>query len=145
MLPGSFVKSHQVFFRKDIISDQPIKVAIDPDSFDQTQLSNIEFKGQPIDFHKITFMSIRQYLFEKKVDMAIWTEEDMENQLGTSISMRPLSEKTVEIVSGRNTKAALVTRIDDSATRALIQKVIDPAAIQEIQQAVISGELIPEY
>ena len=89
------------------------KVAIDPDSFDQTQLSNIEFKDQPIDFHKITFMSIRHYLSEKKVDMAIWTEEDMENQLGTTISMRSLSEKTAEIVGGRNTKAALVTRIND--------------------------------
>ena len=145
LLPGSFVKSHQVFFRKDIKNDRLIKVAIDPDSFDQTQLSNIEFKGQSIDFHKITFMSIRHYLSENKVDMAIWTEEDMENQLGNSISMRHLSEKTAEIVGGRNTKAALVTRTSDSATHALIQKVIDPAAIQVIQQAVVSGALIPEY
>ena len=145
LLPGSFVKSHQVFFRTDIKSDLPVKVAIDPDSFDQTQLSNIEFKDQPIDFHKITFMSIRHYLFEKKVDMAIWTEEDMENQLGNSIAMRSLSEKTAEIVGGRNTKAALVTRANDSATHALIQKVIDPAAIQVIQKAVVSGALIPEY
>lgn len=145
LLPGSFVKSHQVFFRKDMKSDQSIKVAIDPDSFDQTQLSNIEFKGQPFDFHKITFMSIRQYLSEKKVDMAIWTEEDMENQLGNSISMRPLSKNTSEIVGGRNTRAALVTRFNDDATRALVQKVIDPTAIHAIQQAVISGALIPEY
>jgi len=145
LLPGSFVKSHQVFFRNDLKSDEFITVAIDPDSFDQTQLSNIEFKDRSIDFHKLTFMSIRHYLFEKKVDMAIWTEEDMENQLGNSIAMRPLSQKTAEIVGGRNTKAALVTRINDDATRALIQKVIDPAAIQTIQQAVISGALIPEY
>ena len=145
LLPGSFVRSHQVFFRNDVKSDHPIRVAIDPDSFDQTQLSNIEFKGQPIDFHKITFMSIRYYLSEKKVDMAIWTEEDMENQLGSTIAMRSLSDKTNEIVGGRNTKAALVTRINDTATRALIQKVIDPEAIQKIQRAVVSGELIPEY
>ena len=143
--PGSFVKSHQVFFRCDANKNQPLKVAIDPDSYDQTQLSNIEFKDQPIDFHKITFMSIRRYLAEKKVDMAIWTEEDMENQLGNTISMRPLSEKTIEIVGGRNTKAALVTRANDHATRALILKVINVVAIDEIQQAVISGALIPEY
>ncbi len=145
LLPGSFVKSHQVFFRKDIQSGQRMKVAIDPDSFDQAQLSNIEFKGQPIDIHKTTFMSIRHYLFEKKVDMAIWTEEDMESQLGSSIAMSPLSAKTNEIVSGRNTKAALVTRVNDDATRALVQKLIDPVVIQSIQQAVVSGEMIPEY
>ncbi len=142
---GSFVKSHQVFFRSDAKNNQPIKVAIDPDSYDQTQLSNIEFKDQPIDFHKITFMSIHHYLAEKKVDMAIWTEEDMENQLGTTISMQPLSKKTIEIVGDRNTKAALVTRVNDHATRALIQKVVNAADIDEIQQAVISGSIIPEY
>jgi DNA-binding transcriptional ArsR family regulator len=145
LAPGSFVKSHQVYFRSDIKNQQPIHAAIDPDSYDQMQLSNIEFKDQPVDFHKITFMSIHHYLAEKKVDMAIWTEEDMENQLGNTISKRPLSEKTLEIVRGRNTKATLVTRTDDSATHALIQKVIDAVVIQEIQQAVISGALIPEY
>jgi hypothetical protein len=142
---GSFVKSHQVFFRSDSKNKKPLRVAIDPDSYDQMQLSNIEFKGQSIDFHKITFMSIHQYLIEKKVDTAIWTEEDMENQLGNSISKRPLSEKTIEIVGGRNTKAALVIRADDSPTRAIIQKVIDSYTIDKIQQDVISGELIPEY
>lgn len=58
LAPGSFVKSHQVFFRNDTKNNQPINVAIDPDSYDQMQLSNIEFKDQPIDFHKITFMSM---------------------------------------------------------------------------------------
>jgi hypothetical protein len=145
LLPGSFVKSHQVFFRSAAKNIQPINVAIDPDSYDQMQLSNMEFKDESIDFLKITFMSIHHYLAENKVDMAIWTEEDMENQLGTTISKRPLSEKTIEIVDGRNTKAALVIRADDQATRALIQKVITAAEIKEIQQAVISGEIIPEY
>jgi hypothetical protein len=145
LAPGSFVKSHQVFFRTDSKNKKLLRVAIDPDSFDQTQLSNIEFKGRSIDFHKITFMSIHQYLIEKKVDMAIWTEEDMENQLGNSISKRPLSEKTNEIVGGRDTKAALVTRGDDSPAQALIQKLIDSDTINKIQQDVISGVLIPEY
>jgi hypothetical protein len=143
--PGSFVKSHQVFFRTDSKNNKRIKVAIDPDSYDQMQLSNIEFKGQSIDFHKITFMSIHQYLIEKKVDTAIWTEEDMENQLGDLISKRPLSAKTNEIVAGRDTKAALVTRTDDTPTRALIQKVVDEGIVNKIQQDVISGFSIPEY
>ena len=142
---GSFVKSHQVFFRKGTQTKMPIRVAIDPDSFDQTQLSNIEFKEKSIDFLKITFMSIHHYLSENKVDMAIWTEEDMENQMGTAISKRALSEKTLEIVGSRNTKAALVIRANDTATHALIQKVVDADEIDRFQQAVISGEIIPEY
>ena len=90
-------------------------------------------------------MSIHHYLSENKVDMAIWTEEDMENQMGTAISKRALSEKTLEIVGSRNTKAALVIRANDSATHALIQKVVDADEIDRFQQAVISGEIIPEY
>ena len=45
-------------------------------------------KGKPIDFHRISFMNIHRYLAENKGDIAIWTEEDMENQLGRAPSSK---------------------------------------------------------
>ena len=144
--PGSFAKSHQVFYRTDLNKNKsPIDIAIDTDSFDQSQLSNIEFKDKHVNFQRITFMNIHHYLSTKNVDMAIWTEEDMENQLGENIQKKPLSESTLEIIRDRNTKAALVVRADDIGTCQLIQKIIDGEQIRKIQQAVISGEIIPEY
>lgn len=144
--PGSFAKSHQVFYRSDLEEGKkPIEVAIDTDSFDQTQLSNIEFKDVEVNYQRITFMNIQHYLAARKVDMAIWTEEDMENQLGDNIRQKNLSSSTQEILKGRNTKAALVVRADDLATCQLISKLINEFEISQIQEAVINGEIIPEY
>jgi hypothetical protein len=144
--PGSFSKSHQVFYRADIgKGKKTLDVAIDPDSFDQTQLSNIEFNGQDVNFQHITFMNIQHYLAAKNVDMAIWTEEDMAYRLGDNIRMRPLSDATLSIIRDRNTRAALMIRAEDLAACHLVEKLINPEEIAEIQSAVINGEIIPEY
>lgn len=144
--PGSFSKSHQVFFRSDIDKGKKtLDAAIDTDSFDQTQLSNIEFKGQDVNFKRITFMNIQHYLAAKNVDMAIWTEEDMAYRLGDNIQMRPLSDSTQTIIRDRNTRAALMIRAEDLASCNLVEKLIDVEEIAKIQNAVIDGEMTPEY
>jgi len=144
--PGSFSKSHQVFYRSDIEKGKKtMDVAIDTDSFDQTQLSNIEFKGQDVNFKRITFMNIQHYLAAKNVDMAIWTEEDMAYRLGDNIQMRPLSASTQTIIRDRNTRAALMIRAEDLASCHLVEKLIDIEEIAKIQNAVINGEITPEY
>jgi|GEM_PF-1004740 len=144
--PGSFSKSHQVFYRSDISVDKKsLEVAIDTDSFDQTQLSNIEFKSEQVNYQRITFMNIQHYLASKKVDMAIWTEEDMQDRLGDNILMRPLSEPTRSLIKDRNTRAALVIRAEDQATCHLINKLVDADLIASIQNDVVAGAVIPEY
>lgn len=144
--PGSFSKSHQVFFRSDIPANKkPLEAAIDTDSFDQTQLSNIEFKSEDVNYQRITFMNIQHYLATKKVDMAIWTEEDMQDRLGDNILMRPLSEPTRSLIKDRNTRAALVIRAEDQATCHLINKLVNADEITAIQNAVVDGDMIPEY
>jgi hypothetical protein len=144
--PGSFLKSHQVFYRSDIPSEKkPLDVAIDPDSFDQTQLSNIEFKSDEVNYQRITFMNIHHYLATKKVDLAIWTEEDMQDRMGESVLMRPLSEPTRSLIKDRNTRAALVIRAEDQATCHLINKLVNADLIASIQNDVVVGSTIPEY
>jgi hypothetical protein len=98
-----------------------------------------------VNYQRITFMNIQQYLAAKKVDMAIWTEEDMQDRLGDNILMRPLSESTQMLIKDRNTRAALVIRVEDQATCHLINKLIRANEIAAIQNAVVDGEMIPEY
>ena len=48
---GSFVSAHQLFSRRATrSSDKQLTAAIDPDSYDQMRLSEIEFKGKNIEF-----------------------------------------------------------------------------------------------
>jgi len=79
------------------------------------------------------------------VDIALWTEEDMQNWIGDAIQSRPLSPKTRIMIGQDDTRTALVVRRDDTATARLIEKTLDENRIGKIQQDVISGKIIPEY
>jgi hypothetical protein len=143
---GSFVGEHYVYYRPDSAqSGQNRIAAIDEDSYDQSQLTRIEFEGQDITYKTITFMNIHRYLSEKQVDLAIWTEEDMVNRLGSAIQRRPLANSTSTMIQKKNTKATLMVRRDDTATQAIIKKVLQPEKLIAIQQAVINGLIVPEY
>jgi hypothetical protein len=143
---GSFVSAHQLFTRENTISsDKPLTAAIDPDSYDQMRLSEIEFQGREIEFKKITFMNILHYLSTNQVDMAIWTEDDMQSHLGTAITKHPLSAHTQEAADSTDTQAALIVRSGDSIVRAVIKKVLVPDQLIATQLAIIDGTIIPEY
>lgn len=142
----SFVKSHRLFVRKDQPANSDTLIAaIDPDSYDQTQISYLEFENQPVKFRNVNFMNIHRHLVKNEVNLAVWTEEDMQEKLDGCITMRTLSKNTEEKLSGRNTKAALVVRADDIATQQLIKKLLKTELISTLQHSVLTGKKIPEY
>jgi len=143
---GSFVGAHQLFIRANAPGvGHPLTAAVDPDSYDQMRLSEIEFQGQAVEFKKITFMNIFHYLSTNQVDMAIWTEDDMQSHLGNNIKKQSLSPHTQEAAGTTDTQAALITRSDDAVVGAVIKKVLLPSQLMTVQQAIIDGMVIPEY
>jgi len=144
--PGSFVGAHQLFIRFNAPSaGHPLTAAVDPDSYDQMRLSEIEFQDQEVEFKKITFMNIPHYLSASQVDMAIWTEDDMQNHLSSTIKKQSLSPHTQEAAGTTDTQAALIIRSDDAVVGAVINKVLIPSQLMAVQQAVMDGMIIPEY
>ena len=57
----------------------------------------------------------------------------------------PLSPHTLAAADSTDTQAALIVRSGSSIVDAVIQKVLLPAQLMEIQLAVINGITIPEY
>ena len=144
--PGSFVGAHRIFIRANASSiGQPLTAAVDPDSYDQMRLSEIEFQGQEVEFKKITFMNILHYLSASQVDMAIWTEDDMQSHLSSTIKRQSLSPHTQEAAGTTDTQAALIIRSGDAVVKAVVKKALIPSQLMEVQQAVIDGKVIPEY
>lgn len=143
---GSFVSAHHLFLRKDINSKQTgLKIAVDPESYDQINLSEIEFADQMVVYKKTNFMNIFHYLSSGEVDAAIWTEDDMRPHLDEHIVSQPLSSATRAHVHNADQEAALLIRKSDNVVEQIIKKVIDPNEIITIQNKVIKGDLIPEY
>ncbi len=144
--PGSFLHSHNVYYRRTPQAlGRPLRVAVDRTSFDLRRLSELEFAGQDVEFIETNFMHIRRLLQEAQVEAAIWTADDMADHLGNDISERPLSESVRRVVKGTDTSAALVANADEHDVHTLLRSVLDVKALLEIQQAVLAGSLVPEY
>jgi hypothetical protein len=143
--PRSFVTDHRVFYRRRAEPGRPLKVGIDPDSYDIKYLTELEFAGQEVEFHPMTFIQSDLHLAKSPVDAAISNLDHLERLKNEEITSRPLSAHVQALIGDRDTAAALVTRSAEAAAKLVIQTVLLPEKILEIQQQVVDGLLVPRY
>lgn len=142
----SYVACHEVFYRSQPPPPgQPLRVAVDRDSYDVAGLTEFEFMGQAVEFKTITFMQLPRLLKSNYVDAGIWSIDDMLPHLDGQIRHRPLSQNVIDLVGDQDTSAALMGRTKSESVRAVVEATLKIDAILEIQQKVMNGEMVPEY
>jgi hypothetical protein len=142
----TFVTSHRVFYRDEPGSRvEPLRVAIDPDSFDQERLTTLEFNGVPTVTTAVNFMQFHRVLEEGLVDFAVWTLDDRETHPAPSIMDRPLSARVRQEIGSSDTRAALLVRVENASLTAVLKEAINTAELLETQRRVLADELVPEY
>jgi hypothetical protein len=143
--PQSFVTDHRVFYRRRAVSSRPLKVGIDPDSYDIKYLTELEFAGQEVEYQQMTFIQSDLHLAKSAVDAAISNLDHLERLKNDEITSRPLSPRVQALIGDRDTSAALVIREAQPAVKMVIQDVLRAERILEIQEKVVEGLLVPRY
>jgi hypothetical protein len=144
--PRSFVEEHRIFFRPNSeAASRPLTVGYDPDSYDVKHLTELEFADSEVNFQQMTFTQIDLHLEDSSVDAAITNGDFLERLTNKGFTSRPLSSKVKELVGDRYTSAALVTRAEATATKAVLKEILDPGVILGIQQKVVEGLMVPRY
>ena len=142
----SFVQEHIVLFRQNSEAvAHPLIVGFDPDSFDVKYLTELEFAGRNVNLQPMTFTQIDLHLEDSSVDAAITNVAFLERLTYRGFISRPLSPRVKTIVGERSTSAALVTRTMSHATKTVLQEILDPIKILEIQRQVVDGLMIQRY
>ena len=144
--PETFVTGHQVYYRGAREgSKQNLRVGIDNASFDVKYLTELEFKGQPVEFHQMSFVMIDSYMEDSAVDAAISDLDHKELQNSQTVTARPLSKMVRDQIGERNSCAAVVIRKDSNTTRVVLSEILDTGSIVDIQDQVVEGKLVPRY
>jgi hypothetical protein len=142
----SFVQEHMVLFRQNRESTaHPLTVGFDPDSLDVKYLTELEFADREINLQPMTFTQIDLHLEDSSVDAAITNGDFLERLIHKGFVPRPLSPRVKANVGERHTSAALVTRTKLHATKIVLQEILNPIEILEIQQQVVDGLMVPRY
>ena len=144
--PGSWVADYSIFYRASGIEEgRPLRVAVDPDSFDHKRLNELEFSGQDVVYRSAPFVQFPRLLKNGDVEVILWTSDQEESFSGEGIQHRPLSEQAMALVGEKSVSAAFIARKGSKEVRAILKATIKADEIMEIQNRVVSGELIPEY
>jgi len=144
--PASWISSYCTFYRSPPPEPgRPLRVAVDPDSFDHRRLTELEFAGQEVEFRWTSFVQISRLLKNGDVDATVWTSDQEEAYLGPGIQQRPLSDRVMELVGEKSVSATFVARRGSDSVRAVINTTMKADEIMEIQHKIVIGEMIPEY
>jgi hypothetical protein len=144
--PQSFVTDHRVFSRNKRDDNQkPLRVGIDLDSFDIKYLTELEFAQENVEFVPTPFVQTDRYLEQSPVDMAISNLDHIERMKGDGIVSRPLSPRVQAMVGDRDTSAVVVIRSGALMTQQLLQTILVPEKLMEIQKKVVDGLMVPRY
>lgn len=140
----TFVREHVVLEREDISPGGVVRVAVDPQSFDQQRITEMEFGHDRVTFVPTAYMKLAATIEDGRSDYAVWSVDEITESRLRNVSMRPLSKRVADSLDAQDLRAALVVRSGDDATKAFVRD-LDLAVLQDIQASVVVGTLVPEY
>jgi hypothetical protein len=141
---GSYNSGHRVYYSSADTDGRPLRVIVDRLSADQQLLTSLEF-GDSVELVPAMTGQIARMLSEGQGDAAIWTVDEMQVNRPPGILDRPLSDHVRDRVAGRETRAVLVGRASDAGVLQAATRPLAAVEVDRIQQAVLAGDIVPEY
>jgi len=140
--PGSFLKAHALLFRTESVQDIRT-LGLDPESKDQVILSR-EFRvAHPhIKVVNLPYARIINRLESGEVDATLWNSDFITEHNHPSLHHEPIE---FSLAHEAITEAVLVVRAGDAATSDYLSRNFLKEDVLRTQNAVVSGERIPEY
>jgi hypothetical protein len=125
--------------------DRSLRVGLDRDSVDLQLMTELEFRGRPVEFVLATYMQFGELFRSGRVDAAVWDIDDVTGDLPADVVRRPFSPGAQALLAEANTRSTIVVRRDDSLTAAIVHQCLAGDRVLEVQRSVVGGERLPEY
>lgn len=141
----SYVFSHKIFLanREDHTIYDGMRVGVDVESTDQTELTYSEFNGLSVEYVHINYMQLFDMLDSKKIDAAVWSSDD-KRLMKAFPSIGFKVPRTIEL--SEDTSEAVIV-IDGEREEEFIEKwgSVQLQDILDIQRQVEKGVKMPKY
>jgi len=143
---GSYVGSHVIIFRDSKSKEitEGMRVALDPNSIDQTILSSYECEGKRVEYITTPYNQIIQKLENNEIDAAIWNVDEIQEK-NLNYNILPFSNPKTRQIGKADTIAAVVVSKNNLELGELLKRFIDIKEVEAIQKKVINQEIIPIY
>jgi len=137
------VSNHVLLVRNQFMNGfvEGMRVGIDSTSVDHAQLTHKEFANQNVEFIETSYGNTIDKLVTGEIDATIWDASI--SYLPESVSMLPLKQD--EESSSANTIACLIGKKSNQALNQLLIEYINPYAVKNIQNLVLTKKKTPLF
>ncbi len=141
--PYSYVSEHTLVFSNPSYKtiETNMKIGIDIDSIDHSELTYYECKNKEVNFIKLSYNQIITKLMSGEIDAAVWNlDELIERKI--PLKYVPLKASSLEEVA---TQAVILVNKNSYGINNLLSEFIKKEQVEIYQKSVVSGEIIPNY
>ncbi len=120
-----------------------MRIGIDLRSADHAYSIRSLVRGMPVTLVPIEYQQGLQLVREAAIDATIWSQEDSPTVF-SDLNTAPF-DPIHEVALASLGEAAIVTRSGNRAVANLLGAVIQSNSLHQIQEAIVSGQRLPEY
>lgn len=145
--PESYVGAHGVLLADP---DGPgeildgMRVGIDPESIDQSLLTEAECRGKSVQLVKVPYMQLVAKLQSRAIDATIWNTDEIRDR-GVALRVEPLRQSEARELERKNTEAVLVVPSDRIGATPVLTELIRFETVVRVQGEVLAGTRSPAY
>lgn len=142
---NTYVSTHKIFLadsKRDKVQSG-MKIGIDKDSHDQTELALLEFADIDVQYIDVNYMQLFDKLHTNDIDATIWNAD--ETRVTLTFNSISLQSPQAEKVSKDTSEAVILINGDREEEIREKWDPIDKEKILQIQKSVERGEKVPQY
>lgn len=121
-----------------------MRVALDPASIDQFNLTNYECEGKQVEYVITSYNQINHKPENNEIDAAIWNVDEIEEK-NINLKISPFSNPKTTKIGKEDTIAVVVVSKNNPEFRDIIKQFVDFKEVERIQKQVIKQEITPIY
>ncbi len=137
----SYLSEHVIIFKNDKLKEiqDGMRVGVDYDSIDQRYLTEKVCEGKNVQFVSIDYSRILERVLHGDIDAAIWNKDEIMDKF-IKVNYRELKG-----FGTTANEAVMVVSKSEPELVPLLQNIIDPTTVVNIQKLVLEGKITPSY
>lgn len=137
----SYCRSHVIIFHdpdQNEVEDG-MRIGIDTSSIDQENMTRFACKGKNVTYVPVEYNSLLSRVESGELDATVWNLDEITDQMA-GINFNVISELNMT-----DTIAVIVASSERPEMISLLNRIIDPMTIEQVQKLVEEGKITPSY
>ncbi|MBQ4343479.1 MAG: GntR family transcriptional regulator [Erysipelotrichaceae bacterium] len=143
----SYLSEHVIIFKNDKLKEiqDGMRIGVDYDSIDQRYLTEKVCEGKKVQFVSVDYSRILERVLHGDIDAAIWNKDEITDKFIKVNYCELKDTHELKQFKAAANEAVMVVSKSEPELVPLLQNIVDPTTVVNIQKLVLEGKITPSY